>query len=226
MPRPPLSSVVREFWARIGAGCTAAEASMAVGVSCATGVRWFADAGGVNPQRREPTISGPWPRLTLADFDRRFGSRLTTKFGVGAAGAGASLTTNLRVSELVSSGAGWTEPCDGLAIRIGGAVGSLSITGACFGVSDGDVRCWESTVLAELARRGFATVDTDEGSWIESLRVRRCCPAALLHEASRILADRLTFSSVHNRDMRYRRDRWGQCDSLRGRTERAGSCAS
>lgn len=40
---------------------------MAVGVSCATGVRWFTHAGGVNPQLREPGTSGPRPRLTLAD---------------------------------------------------------------------------------------------------------------------------------------------------------------
>ena len=40
---------------------------MAVGVSCGTGVRWFTDAGGVKPQLREPTTSGPRPRLTLSD---------------------------------------------------------------------------------------------------------------------------------------------------------------
>jgi IS30 family transposase len=67
MPRPPLSSVVREFWGCVGAGCTAGEAGAAVGVSCATGVRWFADAGGVKPQVRTPKSSGPRPRLTLAE---------------------------------------------------------------------------------------------------------------------------------------------------------------
>lgn len=77
MPRPPLSSVVREFWGRIGAGCTAREAGVAVGVSCATGVRWFTHAGGVNPQKREPTTSGPRPRLTLAD-------RIQIQIGVAA----------------------------------------------------------------------------------------------------------------------------------------------
>lgn len=46
---------------------------------------------------------------------------------------------------------------------------SLSITGACFGVSDGvsgvgSRRCWPS-----LPAGAFATVDTDEDSWIESL---------------------------------------------------------
>ena len=67
MRRPPLSSVVREFWGHVGAGGTAGEAGVAVGVSKWTGIRWFADAGGVNPQLREPTSSGPRPRLTLGD---------------------------------------------------------------------------------------------------------------------------------------------------------------
>ena len=40
---------------------------MAVGVSGRTGIRWFVDAGGVKPQLRVPTASGPRPRLTLAD---------------------------------------------------------------------------------------------------------------------------------------------------------------
>lgn len=40
---------------------------MAVGVSGRTGIRWFGDAGGVKPQFREPSTSGPRPRLTLAD---------------------------------------------------------------------------------------------------------------------------------------------------------------
>jgi IS30 family transposase len=65
--RPPLSSVIREFWAYIGAGCTAREAGRALGVAGFTGVRWFANAGGVNPQRRIPLTSGPRPRLTLAE---------------------------------------------------------------------------------------------------------------------------------------------------------------
>lgn len=67
VPRPRLSSVVREFWLHIGAGCTAAEAGVAVGVSRHTGINWFTDAAGVNPQLRAPKTSGPRPRLTLAD---------------------------------------------------------------------------------------------------------------------------------------------------------------
>lgn len=75
--RPPLSSVVRVFWGHISAGCTAFEAGVAVGVSGWTGVRWFGDAGGVNPQLRAPTTSGPRPRLTLAD-------RIQIEVGVAA----------------------------------------------------------------------------------------------------------------------------------------------
>jgi transposase, IS30 family len=75
--RPPLSSVVREFWGCIGAGCTAFEAGVAVGVSGWTGLRWFAEAGGVNPQKRAPRTSGPRPRLTLAD-------RIHIQIGVAA----------------------------------------------------------------------------------------------------------------------------------------------
>jgi IS30 family transposase len=65
--RSPLSSVVREFWGHIGAGRRAFDAGVAVGVSGRTGIRWFVDAGGVNPQLREPAGSGPRPRLSLAD---------------------------------------------------------------------------------------------------------------------------------------------------------------
>lgn len=65
--RPPLSSVLREFWGHIGAGLNAFDSGVAVGVSGRTGIRWFVDAGGVNPQLDEPTTSGPRPRLTLAD---------------------------------------------------------------------------------------------------------------------------------------------------------------
>jgi IS30 family transposase len=62
-----LSSVVREFWGHVSAGGTAFEAGVAVGVSGRTGIRWFGDAGGVKPQLRESSTSGPRPRLTLAD---------------------------------------------------------------------------------------------------------------------------------------------------------------
>ena len=65
--RPPLSCVVREFWGHIGAGGTAFEAGVAVGVSGWTGIRWFGDAGGVKPRLRVPKTTGPRPRLTLDD---------------------------------------------------------------------------------------------------------------------------------------------------------------
>jgi IS30 family transposase len=59
----PLLSVVREFWDRIGAGMSAREAGVAVGVSEKTGWVWFAAVGGVKPQfpdrapRRRPRLS-------------------------------------------------------------------------------------------------------------------------------------------------------------------------
>src|ERR1700757_3519256 len=62
-----LRSVVREFWGHIGSGCAAAEAGVAVGVSERSGLRWFADAGGVKPRLVEPKTSGPRPRLTFED---------------------------------------------------------------------------------------------------------------------------------------------------------------
>jgi hypothetical protein len=76
MPLPPLKSVVRLFWSHIGDGQTAAEAAAAVGVSEHTGLRWFADAGGVKPQLGEPKRSGPRPRLSFEDrFEIEFGVR-------------------------------------------------------------------------------------------------------------------------------------------------------
>ncbi len=67
MPRPPLRSVVRQFWVHIGDGYGTAEAGVAVGVSERSGLRWFADAGGVKPRLCEPKSGGPRPRLTLED---------------------------------------------------------------------------------------------------------------------------------------------------------------
>lgn len=67
MPLPPLTSVVRAFWDYVGEGLTVSDAAAAVGVSHVTGLRWFADAGGVKPRLVEPTKSGPRPRLTLSD---------------------------------------------------------------------------------------------------------------------------------------------------------------
>ena len=67
MPLPPMRAVVREFWRRVGDGLSAAQAGGAVGVSEATGVRWFGNAGGVKPHLVEPSRSGPRPRLTVYD---------------------------------------------------------------------------------------------------------------------------------------------------------------
>jgi IS30 family transposase len=64
---PPLGSAVRQFWGHISNGCTAAEAGVAVGVSERSGLRWFADAGGVKPRLCEPKTSCPRPRLTIED---------------------------------------------------------------------------------------------------------------------------------------------------------------
>ncbi len=67
MARPPLRSAIRQFWVHIGDGCTAAEAGVAVGVSESSGLRWFAEAGGVKPRLCEPKTSGPRRRLTFED---------------------------------------------------------------------------------------------------------------------------------------------------------------
>ncbi|ORJ57043.1 IS30 family transposase [Mycobacterium simiae] len=75
MPHPPLRSVVRQFWGHISGGRSAAEAGVAAGVSERSGLRWFADAGGVKPRLCEPKLSGPRPRLTFED-------RIEIEFGV------------------------------------------------------------------------------------------------------------------------------------------------
>jgi IS30 family transposase len=67
MARRALRSAVRQFWGHIGNGCLAAEAGVAVGVSERSGLRWFADAGGVKPRLLEPKTSGSRPRLTFED---------------------------------------------------------------------------------------------------------------------------------------------------------------
>lgn len=67
MAHLPLRSVVRQFWVHIGDGRPAAEAGVAVGVSERSGLRWFADAGGVKPRLLAPKTSGPRPRLTFED---------------------------------------------------------------------------------------------------------------------------------------------------------------
>ena len=65
MTRRALRSVVHQFWGHIGHGCAPAAAGVAVGVSERSGLRWFADAGGVKPRLCEPKTAGPRPRLTL-----------------------------------------------------------------------------------------------------------------------------------------------------------------
>jgi transposase, IS30 family len=67
VPLAPCASVVREFWGHVSAGCTAAEAGVAVGVSESAGISWFHDAGGVKPRLSEPKTSGRKRRLTLRD---------------------------------------------------------------------------------------------------------------------------------------------------------------
>ena len=67
MPRPPLRSVVRQFWGHISSGCTPAEAGVAVGVAARTGGKWFAEVGGVKPRLCEPKSVGPRPRLIFED---------------------------------------------------------------------------------------------------------------------------------------------------------------
>ena len=53
-PRMP-REVQRRFWGRVRAGEAVPDAARAVGVSSATGVRWFDHAGGVMPRSDEPT---------------------------------------------------------------------------------------------------------------------------------------------------------------------------
>ena len=64
----PLPSTSRAFWELIeSAGCPA-DAGVAVGVSAATGRRWFADSGGVKPRA---TDVGPRRRLPRLSFEER-----------------------------------------------------------------------------------------------------------------------------------------------------------
>ncbi|WP_235654020.1 AAA family ATPase [Mycolicibacterium houstonense] len=60
-------------------------------------------------------------------------------------------------------------------------VGSLSMSGRAVLVT-GMSGVGKSTVLAELARRGFDTVDTDEGSWIEMVDGEPLWREALINE--------------------------------------------
>jgi transposase, IS30 family len=97
VPLPPLASVVREFWGHVSAGCTAAEAGVAVGVSEHSGVRWLRDAGGVKPRLVEPTTSGPRPRLTLCD---RIQIDLGVKIDESLNSIGRRLTPQRRASTI------------------------------------------------------------------------------------------------------------------------------
>ena len=67
MGLPPVRSAVRQFWGHIGNGLAPSEAGVAAGVSERSGLRWFADAGGVKPRLCEPRTSGPRPRLSLEE---------------------------------------------------------------------------------------------------------------------------------------------------------------
>ncbi|MET8878876.1 IS30 family transposase [Nocardia sp. NPDC004604] len=59
--------VVRKlFWDLVIGGVGVGEAGVRAGVSEATGLRWFAETGGVKPQFRQAK-AGPKPRLTLAE---------------------------------------------------------------------------------------------------------------------------------------------------------------
>lgn len=62
----PLSWLGRQFWNHIRTGLTVREAAVAVGVSENSGVRWFADAGGVRPQFPDDRPRQR-PRLTFGE---------------------------------------------------------------------------------------------------------------------------------------------------------------
>ena len=64
----PLPSTSRAFWELIDQGAVPADAGVAVGVSAATGRRWFADSGGVKPRA---TDVGPRRRLPRLGFEER-----------------------------------------------------------------------------------------------------------------------------------------------------------
>ncbi|GAW50769.1 Integrase catalytic region, partial [Nocardioides sp. PD653-B2] len=73
MVRPRVAGQVREaFWSRVAGGASIEVAAFAVGVSRATGYRWFAASGGVIPAHavREPlpvSSSSHGRRLSIAD---------------------------------------------------------------------------------------------------------------------------------------------------------------
>lgn len=53
-PRGPLNSVHRAFWVAVARGCSTEDAAVEAGVSKSAGVRWFREAGGVDPCEGEP----------------------------------------------------------------------------------------------------------------------------------------------------------------------------
>jgi IS30 family transposase len=76
MPRLILKSAVAAFWECVGNGRDSGPAGVRVGVSAATGQRWFRNAGGVKPQFSQRQTTGPRPRLC-------FGERIEIQVGVG-----------------------------------------------------------------------------------------------------------------------------------------------
>ena len=69
-------STVRGFWDQVRLIGNPYQAAVAVGVSRATGWKWFTDAGGVKPRVSKPRTGGPRPRLTD-------GERVQIEVGVG-----------------------------------------------------------------------------------------------------------------------------------------------
>ncbi|MCP2321439.1 Helix-turn-helix domain-containing protein, partial [Nocardia amikacinitolerans] len=65
-PVRSLRSVRRAFWDLVGAGVGVGKAGVWVGVSETTGLRWFAETGGVKPKFDEPK-AGPRRRLSFAE---------------------------------------------------------------------------------------------------------------------------------------------------------------
>ena len=65
VPRYPF--VGRRFWELVADGCSPGAAGAAVGVSKATALGWFAEAGGVKPRFPDPSATRTRPRLTLQE---------------------------------------------------------------------------------------------------------------------------------------------------------------
>ena len=65
MGLPAARSTVRQFWVHISRGLPPADAGVAAGVSERSGLRWFADAGGMKPRLCGPKTCGPHLRLSF-----------------------------------------------------------------------------------------------------------------------------------------------------------------